>query len=47
MNPMKYALTLMDEVFSDEEMEMKCFSCGKRGSKVQLPQEKIKLIEGD
>lgn len=47
MNAVKYALALMDALFSDEEMATKCFSCGKRGTKEQLPQDKIKLIQGN
>lgn len=47
MNPIKYALALMDALFSDEEMASHCFSCGARGTKPKLPQEKIKLIEGN
>ena len=47
INPIKYALSLMDATFSDEEMATHCFASGKRGSKTQLPQEKIKLIEGN
>ncbi len=47
MNAQKYALSLMDAIFSDEEMSKSCFSCGKRGTKPQLPQEKVKLIEGN
>ena len=46
MNPSKYALSLMDAIFSDDEMCVSCFSCGKRGTKPELPQEKVKLIEG-
>ncbi len=46
LNPAKYALALMDAIFSDEEMSPYCFACGPRGSKQQLPQEKINLIAG-
>lgn len=46
MNPVKYALSLMDALFSDDELGSKCFSCGKRATKPQLSLEKIKLIEG-
>lgn len=46
INPVKYALSLMDALFSDEEMASHCFSCGTRGTKPRLPQEKVKLIEG-
>ncbi len=45
LNPTKYTLALMDALFSDEEMGSSCFS-SKRGTKPQLPQAKIKLIEG-
>jgi hypothetical protein len=43
----KYALALMDAVLTDEEMSISCFCRGKRGTKPQLLQEKIKLIEGN
>ncbi len=46
LNPAKYALALMDAIFSDEEMSSHCFACSPRGSKQQLPQEKINLITG-
>ncbi len=47
MDSLKYALALMDAVFDDKDMAVCCFSRGKRGTKSPLPQEKIKLIEGD
>lgn len=47
LNPAKYALSLLDAIFSDDETSSSCFSCGKRGTKPELPQEKVKLIEGN
>ncbi len=46
MNPIKYSLALMDALFSDQEMGSNCFSRGRRGTKQELPQEKVKLIQG-
>ncbi len=46
INPVKYALSLMDALFSDEEMGAKCFSGTSRSNKEALPKEKVKLIEG-
>ena len=45
-SPHKYVLSLMDALFSDEEMSEKCFIASKRSSKLPLPRDKIKLIEG-
>ena len=45
-DPPKYALALMDAIFTDEEMGTCCFSAGKRSTKQPLPEEKIRLIEG-
>jgi hypothetical protein len=42
----KYALALMDAIFEDEEMSTCCFAAGKRSTKPQLPEAKIKLLEG-
>ncbi len=42
----KYALSLMDALFSDEEMGAKCFSGTSRSNKEALHKEKVKLIEG-
>ena len=39
----KYALALMDALFSDEEM---CFTCTSRSHKTPLPMDQVKLIEG-
>ena len=46
INPGKYALSLMDALFSNEEMRAKCFSGTSRSNKEALPKEKVKLIEG-
>ena len=46
MDVPKYALALMDAIFSDDEMGSCCFLPGKRSSKPQLLQEKIELLEG-
>ena len=48
---LKYALSLMDTLFTDSEMSGSCFSLPKRVKrgkppKPQLSLEKIKLIEG-
>ena len=42
----KYALALMDALFSDEEMGCKCFTCTSRSHKTPLPMDQVKLIEG-
>ena len=46
VNPEKYALSLMDALFSDEEMASSCFAKSKRSTKPPLPHERIKLLEG-
>lgn len=46
VNPEKYALTLMDAIFDDQEMGNCCFSRGNRAKKPALPASKVKLIEG-
>ena len=35
----KYALALMDAIFTDEEMGSCCFSAGKRSQKKPLPED--------
>jgi len=45
MNLPKYALALMDVLVTDEEMSLAGVCGGSRGSKPELPQEKIKLIQ--
>ena len=45
-DPAKYALALMDAIFSDEEMGTCCFVATKRSTKPPLSVEKVKLIEG-
>ena len=47
MNPVKYSLSLMDALFKDEEMNGRCFYVSARGKKPQLPEKKIKLIQGN
>lgn len=40
-------LTLFDDaLFTDKEMGSKCYSRGKRGTKEELPQEKLELMKG-
>ena len=46
INPVKYALALMDALFSDEEMNGSCFFLSARGKNPQLPEEKLKQIKG-
>jgi len=46
LNPEKYALSLMDALFGDEEMAGSCFSESNRSSKPPLPRAKTSLLEG-
>ena len=46
MDVPKYALALMDAIFSDDEMATCCFSRGKKTTKSQLPRDKVQLLEG-
>lgn len=46
VDPEKYALSLMDALFGDEEMANCCFSESKKSTKPPLPREKTSLIEG-
>ena len=41
-----YALSLMDALFSDEEMGCKCFTCTSRSHKTPLSMDTLELIEG-
>ena len=45
-DPPKYALALMDAIFTDEEMGSCCFSAGKRSTEEPLPGDGVKLIKG-
>ena len=42
----KYALVLMDALFSDEEMAPCCFKESSKSTKPPLSREKTKLMEG-
>ena len=42
----KYALSLMDILFTKEEMASSCFYATGRSKKEALPQEKVQLVEG-
>lgn len=44
-DPEKYALVLMDALFSDSEMATSCYVATKRSKKNPLPPEKIELLE--
>ncbi len=46
MNPIKYALSLMDALFTYKEIGSHCYSRGKRGTKEELPGEKVQLMKG-
>ena len=41
----KYALALMDALFTEEEMAVSCYSATPRSKKPPLPQEKISQLE--
>ena len=41
----KYALLLMDALFTDEEMASSCYIETQRSKKSPLPKEKISLLE--
>ena len=45
-DPEKYALALMDALFSDEEMSLSCYCETKRSTKPPLPPQRITLLEG-
>ena len=47
VNPEKYALALMDALFSDEDMGGSCYAVSKRSTKPPLEQSKIQLLEGN
>ena len=44
--PDKYALILMEALFTDEEMARSCHSQTKKSTKPPLPEEKVKLMDG-
>ena len=46
VNPQKYALALMDALFTEEEMSESCFKESKRSTKPPLDKERVKLLEG-
>ncbi len=46
VNAEKYALTLMDALFTDEEMTTSCFAKGSRSTKEALDPSKTKVMEG-
>ncbi len=45
-SPEKYALALMDSLFTEEELSQSCFMASKRSTKPPLNEQNIKLIEG-
>ena len=45
-DPVKYALSLMDNLFTEEEMGQHCFEENKRTTKPGLDKERVKLLEG-
>lgn len=44
--PSKYALQLMDILFTDEEMSSSIYEVSKRSSKPGLDAEKVQYLEG-
>ena len=42
----KYALALMEALFTDEELAQSCYSSTSRSTKTPLPKDKIELLEG-
>ena len=42
----KYALALMNALFSDEELAISCYSTSKRSKKPPLSDDKVSLLEG-
>ena len=46
VEPMKYALHLMDVLFTEEEMAESCYTSSSRSTKPGLDQNKIALLEG-
>ena len=47
MDPSKYALTLMDVLFTDDEMRQSVYRSSSRSSKPGLDVNRIKLLEGN
>lgn len=46
VDPDKYALALMEALFTDQEMAASCYSQTKRSTKPPLDEERIALLEG-
>lgn len=46
VEPNKYALQVMDALFSDEEMASSCYITSKRTNKPGLDIERVTLLEG-
>lgn len=44
--PHKYALMLLDALFTDEEMASSCYAASKRSEKPELDRTRIRLLEG-
>ena len=42
----KYALALMDSLFTDEVMARSCYTSTKKSTKPALPPKKVQLLEG-
>lgn len=42
----KYALQLMDALFSDEEMAVSCYIASQKSKKPGLNPKKVELLEG-
>ena len=45
-DPNKYALVLLEALFTDEELGRSCYAKTSRSTKPPLPAEKIALLEG-
>ena len=46
IDPNKYALALLEALFTDEELGRSCYAKTSRSTKPPLPAEKIALLEG-
>ena len=44
-DPEKYALVLMDALFTDNEMAASCYTETKRSKKDPLPADRVELLE--
>ena len=44
-DPEKYALVLMDALFTDNEMATSCLTATKRSKKNALPADRVELLE--